>query len=32
MTHTEKAVNHFSQKLHCSQSVLASFGDEYGIC
>ena len=31
MTHTEKAVNHFSQKLHCSQSVLASFADECGI-
>lgn len=31
MTHTEKAVNYFSQKLHCSQSVLASFADECGI-
>lgn len=31
MTHTEKAVNYFSQKLHCSQSVLASFAEECGI-
>lgn len=31
MTHTEKAVNYFSQKLHCSQSVLATFADECGI-
>ena len=31
MTHTEKAVNYFSQKLHCSQSVLAAFADECGI-
>ena len=25
MTHKEKAVNYFSQKLHCSQAVLAAF-------
>jgi len=31
MTHTEKAVNYFSQKLHCSQSVLAAFSEECGI-
>ena len=31
MNHKEKAVNYFSQKLHCSQSVLASFADECGI-
>ena len=29
--HKEKAVNYFSQKLHCSQSVLAAFADECGI-
>lgn len=26
MTHTEKAVNYFAQKLHCSQSVLGLLG------
>ena len=31
MNHKEKAVNYFSQKLHCSQSVLAAFADECGI-
>lgn len=31
MTHTEKTINYFSQKLHCSQSVLASFAEECGI-
>ena len=31
MSHKEKAVNYFSQKLHCSQSVLAAFADECGI-
>ena len=31
MTHKEKAVNYFSQKLHCSQSVLAAFADECDI-
>ena len=31
MTHKEKAVNYFSQKLHCSQSVLAAFAKECGI-
>ncbi len=31
MTHTEKAVNYFSQKLHCSQSVLAAYAEECGI-
>ena len=31
MNHKEKAVNYFSQKLHCSQAVLASFAEECGI-
>ena len=31
MNHKEKAVIYFSQKLHCSQSVLAAFADECGI-
>ena len=31
MTHKEKALDYFSQKLHCSQSVLAAFADECGI-
>ena len=31
MNHKEKAVNYFSQKLHCSQAVLAAFVDECGI-
>ena len=31
MNHKEKAVNYFSQKLHCSQAVLAAFADECGI-
>lgn len=31
MTHKEKALNYFSQKLHCSQAVLAAFADECGI-
>lgn len=31
MNHKEKAVNYFSQKLHCSQSVLAAFAEECGI-
>ena len=31
MNHKEKAVNYFSQKLHCSQSVLAAFATECGI-
>ena len=31
MNHREKAVNYFSQKLHCSQSVLAAFAEECGI-
>lgn len=31
MTHKEKAVNYCSQKLHCSQAVLASFAKECGI-
>ena len=31
MTHKEKAVNYFSQKLHCSQSVLAAFAKECSI-
>ena len=31
MNHKEKTVNYFSQKLHCSQSVLAAFAEECGI-
>lgn len=31
MTHEEKALNYFSQKFHCSQSVLAAFADECGL-
>ena len=31
MDHKEKALNYFSQKLHCSQSVIAAFADECGI-
>ena len=31
MYHKEKAVNYFSQKLHCSQAVLAAFAEECGI-
>ena len=31
MNHKEKAVNYFSQKLHCSQAVLAAFAEECGI-
>lgn len=31
MDYKEKAVNYFSQKLHCSQSVLAAFAEECGI-
>ena len=31
MNHKEKAVNYFSQKLHCSQSVLAACAEECGI-
>ena len=31
MNHKEKAVNYFSLKLHCSQSVLAAFAEECGI-
>lgn len=31
MNHKEKAVNYFSQKLHCSQSVLVAFADECGV-
>lgn len=30
-SHSEKAVEYFSQKLHCSQAVLAAFADECGI-
>ena len=29
--HKQKALDYFSQKLHCSQSVLAAFADECGI-
>ena len=31
MNHKQKAVDYFSQKLHCSQSVLAAFSEECGI-
>ena len=31
MDHKQKALDYFSQKLHCSQSVLASFAEECGI-
>ncbi len=31
MSHKEKAVNYFSQNLHCSQAVLAAFAEECGI-
>lgn len=31
MTHTEKAVNHFSKGFLCSQAVLAAFGDELSV-
>ena len=29
--HKQKALDYFSQKLHCSQSVLAAFAEECGI-
>ena len=31
MNHKEKAVNYFSQKLHCSQAVLAAFAKEWEL-
>ena len=31
MDHKQKALNYFSQKLHCSQSVLAAFAEKCGI-
>ncbi len=31
MTHKEVALKHFSDKFHCSQSVLAAFSEECGI-
>lgn len=31
MTHTDKALELFSQKYHCSQAVLAAFAEESGI-
>ncbi len=31
MDHKEKALNYFSQKMHCSQSVIAAFAEECGI-
>jgi len=31
MDRKQKAVDYFSQKLHCSQSVLAAFAEECGI-
>ena len=31
MTHEEKALAYFSDKFHCSQSVLAAYADELGL-
>ncbi len=31
MEHKQKALDYFSQKLHCSQSVLAAFAVECGV-
>ena len=31
MDHKQKAIDYFSQDLHCSQSVLAAFAEECGI-
>lgn len=31
MTHKEKALAYFSDKFHCSQSVLAAYADEIGL-
>lgn len=31
MTHTEKAIELFEQKFHCSQAVLAAFADKLGL-
>ncbi|MBQ1519222.1 MAG: C_GCAxxG_C_C family protein [Ruminococcus sp.] len=31
MTHEEKALSYFSDKFHCSQSVLAAYSDEIGL-
>ena len=31
MTHEEKALSYFSDRFHCSQSVLAAFADELGL-
>ena len=31
MTHKEKALEHFSNKFHCSASVLAAYADELGL-
>ncbi len=31
MNHKEKALIYFSQKMHCSQSVIAAFAEECGI-
>ena len=31
MDHKEKALNYFSQKMHCSQSIIAAFAEECGI-
>lgn len=31
MTHKEKALQYFSDKFHCSQSVLAAFAPELGL-
>ena len=31
MDYKEKALNYFSQKMHCSQSVIAAFAEDCGI-
>ena len=31
MTHEEKALAYFSDKFHCSQSVLAAYADDVGL-
>lgn len=31
MSHTEKAIQLFNEKFHCSQAVLAAFAEELGI-
>ena len=31
MTHKEKAVNYFSQKLHCFQAILVAFAKKWEL-